>query len=154
MEWYRKILLFFFVVMLIPAGSKNLLAQNGNEFAFDRITSENIILRKGLSQNTIYCLMEDSQGYLWFGSWDGLNKYDGYNFTIYNKQNGLSNETINAIIEDESGRIWIGTENGLNCLDKRTGKITVYQSIAVNFHHPTQLTIGSSMKIVNLWPDR
>ncbi len=130
MVWYRKLWFFLFVVMLIPAGSKNLLAQNGNEFAFDRITSENIILRKGLSQNTIYCLMEDSQGYLWFGSWDGLNKYDGYNFTIYNKQNGLSNETINAIIEDESGRIWIGTENGLNCLDKRTGKITVYQSIA------------------------
>jgi len=129
---YCKRWFLLFLIMLFLAGSKNLSAQNGNEFVFDRITSENIIIRKGLSQNTIYCQMEDRQGYLWFGTWDGLNKFDGYNFTIYNKQNGLTNETINSILEDEFGRIWIGTENGLNCLNKRTGKITTYQSVAAD----------------------
>jgi ligand-binding sensor domain-containing protein len=119
----------FFIIMLVFNGLDEIQAQNGHDFVFDRITSENIILQKGLSQNTIYCMMEDRQGYMWFGTWDGLNKYDGYNFTIYNKQNGLSNETINTILEDELGRIWIGTENGLNCLHRKTGEITVYKSV-------------------------
>ena len=129
---FYKYLPALFIIMLGFNNLDEILAQNGNDFVFERITSENIILQKGLSQNTIYCLMEDRQGYMWFGTWDGLNKYDGYNFTIYNKQNGLSNETINAILEDELGRIWIGTENGLNCLNRKTGKITVYKSIAAD----------------------
>ncbi|OQX74208.1 MAG: hypothetical protein B6D64_13110 [Bacteroidetes bacterium 4484_276] len=57
---------------------------------FDRLTSENMVLQKGLSQNTIYCLLQDRQGYMWFGTWDGLNKYDGYQFTIYDKHTGLA----------------------------------------------------------------
>ncbi len=118
-----------FVTMLVFNSLDKIQAQNGNDFVFDRITSENIILQKGLSQNTVYCILEDKQGFLWFGTWDGLNKFDGYNFTIYNKQNGLSNETINTILEDEFGRIWIGTENGLNCLHRKTGEITVYKSV-------------------------
>ena len=125
---FRENWLALFLIILLFSGLEDVSAQNGNEFMFDRITSENIILQKGLSQNTVYCVKEDLQGYMWFGTWDGLNKYDGYNFTIFNKRNGLTNETINTILEDEFGKIWIGTENGLNCIDRQTGIITAYLS--------------------------
>lgn len=95
---------------------------------FDRLTTENKLIVKGLSQNSIYCLIQDSKGFIWIGTWDGLNRYDGYDFLIYNNTNGLSHPTINALLEDDEGNIWIGTENGLNMLDLTTGNI-------MQFHH-------------------
>jgi two-component system sensor histidine kinase ChiS len=59
---------------------------------------------------------------MWFGTNDGLNKYDGYNFTIYKHSNinkySLTNSAIESIYEDKSGNLWIGTENGLNLYDR------------------------------------
>jgi len=115
---------------------------------FDLLSSENQILQKGLSQNTIYCVMQDRQGYMWFGTWDGLNKYDGYKFTIYNNQNGLSNTTINAILEAKDGRIWVGTEYGLNCLNRETGRISVF------LHNPADSASLSDNWINYLYQDR
>ncbi len=99
---------------------------------FDRIASENILTVKGLSQNSVYCLMQDSRGFIWIGTWDGLNKYDGYDFTIYNTANGLSNPTINSILEDNEKNIWIGTDYGLNLLERESGKITQFHQQAGN----------------------
>lgn len=82
---------------------------------------------KGLSQNTVHATIQDSYGFLWFGTWDGLNKYDGYTFTVWNEENGLSNQTISALIEDKDGLIWIGTEDGLNVYDRSTDEITIYR---------------------------
>ena len=93
-----------------------------NEFEpikFDRLTSENIKLVKGLSQNWIYTIHQDKYGYMWFGTWDGLNKYDGYNFTIYNEKDGLTDHAILCMLEDENGTFWIGTDKGFNKFDRR-----------------------------------
>jgi ligand-binding sensor domain-containing protein len=90
---------------------------------FDRLTTEKTLTVKGLSQNSVYCLLQDTQGFIWIGTWDGLNKYDGYDFVIYNTENGLSNPTINTLCEDDEKNIWIGTDNGLNLLDRKTGNI-------------------------------
>jgi ligand-binding sensor domain-containing protein len=98
----------------------------GDRYGFELITSEKKSLKKGLSQNTIYSILQDNQGYMWFGTWDGLNKYDGYRFTIYNKENGLSNEVVNVLMETDNGTLWIGTENGLNALDRKTGSFKTY----------------------------
>ena len=57
-----------------------LVAQTGLDINFDRISSENYIVAKGLSQNSAYCITQDSRGYIWIGTWDGLNRYDGYQF--------------------------------------------------------------------------
>jgi ligand-binding sensor domain-containing protein len=114
---------------------------------FTRLTSENQILQRGLSQNTVYCIIQDKVGYMWFGTWDGLNKYDGYQFTVYKRQNGLSDETVHALLEDEKGRIWIGTEAGLNCLDPVTGKIKVF------LHDPASTSSLSGDKINYLFQD-
>jgi len=73
---------------------------------------------EGLSQGTINCIIQDRQGFMWFATMDGLNRYDGYDFTIFrniqNDTNSISSNIINQLIEDQTGQIWIATSNGLN----------------------------------------
>lgn len=102
------------------------LSAQESELQFDQITTENTIKVKGLSQNSVYCLLQDSKGFMWIGTWDGLNKYDGYKFVVYNRESGLSNTTINALLEDDEKNIWIGTDFGLNKLNRESGDITRY----------------------------
>ncbi|MCE7064594.1 hybrid sensor histidine kinase/response regulator [Dyadobacter sp. CY326] len=71
---------------------------------------------QGLSQNNVTCVIKDKRGFMWFGTQDGLNKYDGYKFTVYRNdpQNSksLSHNYVHAIFQDKSGRIWVGTDDG------------------------------------------
>jgi signal transduction histidine kinase/ligand-binding sensor domain-containing protein/DNA-binding response OmpR family regulator len=87
---------------------------------------ENFSTINGLSSSTCLDLYQDRQGFLWFATIDGLNKYDGYEFTIYkpilSDHTTLSSSRINSITEDKEERLWIGTSNGLNIFDKGTGK--------------------------------
>ena len=77
-----------------------------------------LTINDGLSYNTVNCIFRDSRGFMWFGTNDGLNKYDGYNFTVYrhNPENpsSIGDNRIYAIDEDANGNLWIGTRNGLN----------------------------------------
>ncbi|NDV46640.1 response regulator [Paludibacter sp. 221] len=70
----------------------------------------------GLSQNTVMAIMQDSKGFMWFGTWDGLNKFDGYEFTIYKSRPGdhsnIQTNRIDYIHEDNYGFIWIQTYDG------------------------------------------
>ncbi|HEY4653698.1 MAG TPA: two-component regulator propeller domain-containing protein [Cyclobacteriaceae bacterium] len=98
---------------------------------------EHINIEDGLSQGSVYCVLQDRKGFLWFGTQDGLNKYDGYEFTVYrhNKYDtsSLSDNCINAIHEDRSGNLWIGTlSGGLNRLDRLTNEFTSYQALENN----------------------
>ncbi|MCD4736821.1 MAG: hypothetical protein K8R53_12315, partial [Bacteroidales bacterium] len=100
--------------------------QNQEEIRFDHLFSENTKIEKGLSQNWIYCILQDSQGYIWFGTWEGLNKFDGYNFTIFNVSDGLTDHTIYSIIEDENKVLWNGTAKGFNRFDRITNELISY----------------------------
>jgi len=84
---------------------------------FDRISVES-----GLSQSIVTALLRDRQGFLWAGTRDGLNLFDGYGFTIYRHDagdlNSLSHNYVTAILEDRRGRLWIGTNAGLNMFDR------------------------------------
>ena len=84
---------------------------------FDRISIES-----GLSQSIVTALLRDGQGFLWAGTRDGLNVFDGYDFTIYRHNaedpNSLSHNYVTAILEDRQGRLWIGTNAGLNMFDR------------------------------------
>ena len=85
---------------------------------------------QGLSQNSVHCIFQDSDGLLWLGTQDGLNSFNGRDFKIYRYNpadtNSLSDHFILSITEDANGMIWVGTGSGLNKLNKRTGKITRY----------------------------
>ncbi|MEO5594133.1 MAG: two-component regulator propeller domain-containing protein [Chitinophagaceae bacterium] len=87
------------------------------------IKFDHLDINSGLSQNHILCALQDSRGFMWFGTHDGLNKYDGYKFTIYRSdftdKYSIGNNYITALIEDRKGNIWVGTSGGgLNKYDK------------------------------------
>lgn len=70
----------------------------------------------GLAQNTVDCIFQDSYGFMWFGTWNGLCRYDGYNFRTFQKrdsQKSLPDNFVRAICEDQAGNLWIGTANGI-----------------------------------------
>ncbi|MCX2678656.1 ATP-binding protein [Galbibacter sp. EGI 63066] len=98
------------------------------QYQYTNLKFENLSTTEGLSSSTSTEIFQDSDGFLWFGTIDGLNKYNGYTFTVYrpilNDDTSISSNRINAITEDKEGKLWIGTSNGLNVLDKYTEKFT------------------------------
>ncbi len=108
--------------------SLSLSARPDDGIFFRTMMSENVKIEKGLSQNSVYSIFQDDDGFMWFGTWDGLNRWDAYNFSTYNKKQGLTNETIHAIFQDGDW-LWVGTEDGLNAIHMTTGKIRNYYSV-------------------------
>jgi ligand-binding sensor domain-containing protein len=86
---------------------------------------------QGISNETVISILQDSKGYMWFGTLDGLNKYDGYTFTKYhfdpNDTNTVSQNFIYTIFEDRKGTIWLSTFEGLCKFDRHTEKFTRYK---------------------------
>ncbi len=86
--------------------------------------------REGLSQINVNCIIQDTRGFMWIGSRNGLNRYDGYKFITYRydskNANSISNNMITDLAEDSKGNIWIATQNGLNRYDRNTGTFTRY----------------------------
>ena len=106
---------------------------------------ENLQTDAGLSQSNVTTILQDSKGFMWFGTRDGLNKYDGYKFTVYKNdpknKNSIGNNNILAITEARDSNIWIATwGGGLNCYNYHKDIFISYkhdeknkQSIAGNF---------------------
>ncbi len=114
----KKLLVFFFFTSL---------SFSQNNTGFEKFSTE-----QGLSQNSIVRIFQDSRGFLWFGTFDGLNRYDGYQFKIFKNIPGdstsLSNNGIFSICEDNNGNIWIGTYGGgLNKYDRKQEKFKRYK---------------------------
>ena len=90
-------------------------------------------IEEGLSQSIVECVIQDSRGFMWFGTEDGLNKYDGYNFSVLRNDpddpNSLSQNHVTCVAEARDGRLWLGAFNGgLNCYDPATKKIKVFRA--------------------------
>ncbi len=86
------------------------------------IKFETISLEEGLSQSSVRCIIQDYKGFMWIGTLDGLNKYDGYTITNYHFNNhnpySIADNTINALFEDSEKNLWIGTRLGLCKYDR------------------------------------
>lgn len=78
---------------------------------------KNLSVQNGLSQNTVNAILQDRQGFMWFGTKDGLNRYDGLSFRKFKhddrSRHGIGNNFITALYEDAKGDIWVGTDVGL-----------------------------------------
>lgn len=113
-----------------------------NSVSFEQLTTVN-----GLSQSSVIAIAQDQQGMLWFGTRDGLNKYDGGQFTVFRHNpkdtNSLSNNDILSIAVDEIGDIWIGTYNGLNHYDVSQEVFTRYLESAADPNSLSNNTIWS-----------
>ena len=94
---------------------------------------EHISLEDGLSQAFVACTLQDRDGFMWFGTQEGLNRYDGYTFKVFSYDpedpNSLSNNFVKAIYQDRDGMIWVGTDGGgLNLYDPLTESFTVFRN--------------------------
>lgn len=112
---YRIILLLATLLWVSPGQ-----AQKAEVF-LDQLTVEN-----GLSQSQVRCVLKDNRGFMWLGTQDGLNRYDGYQMTVYKHDpfdsTSLCGDDIRSLAEDRDGFLWIGTTNGLCRFDPRTNR--------------------------------
>jgi len=91
-------------------------SNEGNPISFSQIS-----LNNGLSQSTVFSIAQDKIGNMWFATYDGLNKYDGYSFTVYRHDyadsHSIASNITRALKFDSKGVLWIGTREGLSCYD-------------------------------------
>ncbi|BAP57979.1 response regulator receiver domain-containing protein [Thioploca ingrica] len=113
---------------------------------------EHLSLEDGLSQSTVYAILQDNKGFMWFGTQDGLNRYDGYQFTIYRHNptdsNSLSHNEIFTLYEDRQNNLWIGTGGGLNRFDRQQERFIHY------FHDPHNPNSLSHNTVWSIYEDR
>ncbi len=138
------IVLFAFVIALA-------YGQNNSSHYFWTIDID-----KGLSQNTVNTILQDDIGFMWFGTKDGLNRYDGVAFEVFSKKDGvLGNNTITALYQDKSKQIWIGTDAGVYIYSPNTEVIRTFnlkteagtfitQSVSFIIEHNDHIYISAS----------
>jgi signal transduction histidine kinase/ligand-binding sensor domain-containing protein len=123
----RVLRLFSLILVLLLAGSAPIFAQLdefSNQVYFKHFTTD-----QGLSEASVNCILKDQKGFLWFGTEDGLNRFDGNQFKVYINQEedstSISDNTILSLAETENG-IWIGTSDNLNYYDRHLEKFSSY----------------------------
>ncbi|WP_461532170.1 hybrid sensor histidine kinase/response regulator transcription factor [Sinomicrobium sp.] len=116
MKWYCLFLAFFMASM-------GLTAQNR--------TFKKLQVEDGLSHNSVICMLQDSQGFMWFGTKDGLNRYDGYSFKWFQRESGnpkgIGSNYIRCL-EEYKHYIWVGTDTGLYRYDEKSESFDLVKS--------------------------
>jgi ligand-binding sensor domain-containing protein/serine phosphatase RsbU (regulator of sigma subunit) len=121
---------------------------NASDLRFKRLSIED-----GLSQSRVFAIDQDSKGFIWVATEDGLNRYDGYEFTIFTfdpkDSSSINNNVLLSLAADDSGNVWVGTSfGGLNKYDARTGKFIAYR------HNPDIPNTVSSGRIDEIHRDK
>jgi signal transduction histidine kinase/CheY-like chemotaxis protein/ligand-binding sensor domain-containing protein len=133
-----KIYYYLFLLLIFPATT---FAQK-KQLEFDHFKTN-----QGLSQSNVLCILQDSKGFMWFGTREGLNKYDGYKFTVYKNdpknKNSISGNFISCIIESRDGNIWIATRGG------GLSKYDTEKDLFINYKHEEKNANSISSNSVN-----
>ncbi len=121
----KKLRILLLFLGLLPLFLQEVKSQNTGHFYFS-----NLGLKDGLSQITVVKILQDSKGFMWFATRNGLNRYDGNEFVIYKHVPGdsltLCDNSILSLAEDGERNLWIGTAYGLNKLNLKTNHIRRY----------------------------
>jgi ligand-binding sensor domain-containing protein/signal transduction histidine kinase len=103
---------------------------NGQSYYFRHYQVEN-----GLSNNAVICSVQDKQGFLWFGTKDGLDRFDGYSFKVFRNdpddKGSIGSNFIHCLYEDRNGILWVGTENGLFKYNAATESFSLLQTSSI-----------------------
>ncbi|MEG0297075.1 MAG: two-component regulator propeller domain-containing protein [Clostridium sp.] len=128
-----KLVILTLIMSMLPYDVEALTLKDSSK-NFKKLTIED-----GLSQSSANYTYQDSKGYIWIGTADGLNKYNGQKITTYKidekNPKSISSNYISAIIEDNNGNLWIGTSNGLNKYNRKTDDFEVYKPINSEISH-------------------
>src|SRR5688572_13115204 len=102
-------------------------------FSQSEIRLQHFSTRDGLSQNTINFIFQDSRGFIWIGTHDGLNKFDGLNFTVFKNNeddpNSINSNDNYSVFEDSKGRLWFGTGQGVSLYNRETDNFKNYKYV-------------------------
>jgi signal transduction histidine kinase/ligand-binding sensor domain-containing protein/DNA-binding response OmpR family regulator len=126
---YKYLILALLLLCAVPGFAQN-----------QSLKFEHISTAEGISQININCIIQDSHGFMWVGTRNGLNRYDGYKFIIYRydsmNDNTVSNNMITDVVEAKDGNIWIATQSGLNMYERKTGRFIRYMH---DDHNPNSI---------------
>lgn len=107
-----RIIIKTLVVTLLAVALPETAQGGAGNYKFTHLTSAN----SGLSYDGVSRIMQDSRGFIWIGTYHGLNRYDGRRFDVFTASDlGLTTDYINCFAEDRDGNIWVGTDNGVSC---------------------------------------
>lgn len=114
MSKLKKIVIYLFFLCL---GMHSAFSETPEQITFSYIS-----INEGLSQSTVFSIDQDKRSNMWFATYDGVNKYDGYAFTVYQHNeddpNSIANDISRIVKTDSQGRVWIGTRDGLSRYDE------------------------------------
>lgn len=136
------------ICILFLAGSPAPAQAQAPTIRFERISLEH-----GISHGTVFSVVQDKTGYMWFGTQSGLNRYDGYNITVFkhdpDNPDSISNDNAGNLYADRSGTVWIGTwGGGLDKFDSETGRFIHY------LNDPADPTSLSNDRVQTIYQDR
>jgi PAS domain S-box-containing protein len=116
--------------VFIPVSSLLMVILAFNLLSQDPVRFERISVEQGLQQNIVMSVLQDYKGFLWIGTSDGLNRYDGYGFKLYkhdpNNHGSLPNNKIHYIYQDKSNNLWFASDGGLSKYDRLTDSFVNY----------------------------
>ncbi|MFQ5651337.1 MAG: two-component regulator propeller domain-containing protein [bacterium] len=125
--FYAILVFSLFVLASAPLAQNNSHKTTRQNLRFKHLSRED-----GLSHTSVHCILQDSKGFMWFATADGLNKFDGYQFTIYRHDaenpRSLSGNFVYTIYEDRGGVIWVGSGGGLSRFDRQTDQFWNYKN--------------------------
>jgi ligand-binding sensor domain-containing protein/signal transduction histidine kinase len=144
--WYLRFTLLIAVISLISEGTAQTPGISGVNVVIGRITDE-----QGLSNNSVWAFTQDERGFIWIGTANGLNRFDGKQCVVYHTSpdsTGLSNDLVWCLYCDQDGSLWIGTQSGLNRFDPSTG------TFKKSFCNPEDPGSLSSNEVRSIYRDR
>lgn len=145
------VLLFISPYIIVAQSSDN--EHKKSKHSSPSINFDHISIEEGLSQSSVFTLLQDKEGFMWFGTLDGLNRYDGYEFKVFRydaeQKSSISDNIITVLYEDSEGTLWVGTSGGgLNKFQRETETFVSYQHNAGD-----SLSIGSN-KVLAIFEDK
>ena len=130
-QWMNRIfhVLYYIVLLVVALSGPCMAAEKVKVPAYREMRSYTVA--DGLLSSSVYGIVQDSLGFIWFGTKDGLNRFDGHEFRSFRSEpsapgNGIGDNFIRALHEDSEGRIWAGTNSGVYIYDPKTESFSFF----------------------------